>query len=57
MIDREQIMDDLEGIQDMIDKIGFKGQNEYDLTLREEIADYIVGKLRDLKYFNEENGI
>ena len=57
MIDREQIMDYIEGIQNMVDKIGYKGQNEYDLSLREEIADYIVSKLRDLKYFIEEEGI
>ena len=54
MIDRQQIMDDLEDIQLRVDSIGFKGQNEYDLTLREEVADYIVGKLRDLEYFNDE---
>ena len=57
MIDRKQIIDDLEYIQHMIDIIGFKGQNEYNLNLREEIADYIVGKLRDLEYFNEEEGV
>lgn len=54
MIDRKQIMDDLEYIQHMIDIIGFKGQNEYNLNLREEIADYIVGKLKDLEFFNEQ---
>ena len=40
-MDRAQIMDDLEDIQRHVDAIGFRGGNEYDLTVREEIADYI----------------
>lgn len=40
-MDRHEIMDALERIQDKVDSIGFMGINEYDLTLREEIADYI----------------
>lgn len=50
MIDRDQIMDDLENIQLRVDKMGFKGQNEYDLHLREEIADYVAGKINEIIY-------
>ncbi len=41
-IDREKIKDLIEAIQDKVDKMGFKGQNEYDLHLREELTDLIV---------------
>jgi hypothetical protein len=34
-------MDDLDDIQRKVDAMGFRGGNEYDLTVREEIADYI----------------
>ena len=44
-MDREKITDAIEVIQDKINDIGFKGQNEYDLHLREEIADYIESLL------------
>jgi len=39
---RSEIIDDIEQIQLSIDSIGFKGQNEYDLHIRENIADYIL---------------
>jgi hypothetical protein len=41
-MDRAQIMDDLDDIQRKVDAMGFRGGNEYDLTVREEIADYIT---------------
>ena len=41
-MDRESIIVDIEKLQDKTEEKGFKGQNEYDLFLREEIADYIV---------------
>ena len=40
-MEREQILIDIEEIQDKVDLKNFKGQNEYNLFLREEIADYI----------------
>jgi len=40
-MDRAQIMDDLDDIQRKVDAMGFRGGNEYDLTVREEVADYI----------------
>jgi len=38
---RETIMGALEVIQDRVDGMGFKDHNEFDLHMREEIADYI----------------
>jgi len=46
-MDREKIMADIKKLQDKTDAKGFKGQNEYDLYLREEIVDYIA-KLFDI---------
>jgi hypothetical protein len=40
-MEREYLMDDIEDIQDKVDRLGYRGANEYDLALREEIADYI----------------
>ena len=47
--DREEIMDDLEALQDKVSAMGFRGQNEYDLFLREEIADYIKNGVKYLE--------
>lgn len=47
-MDKYKIIDDIEEIQHKVDAIGFKGQNEYDLYLREELADYIVKNYVDL---------
>jgi len=41
-VDKESVMNDIEALQEKVDKMGFKGQNEYDLHLRQEIADYIL---------------
>lgn len=41
-MDKEEIMDAIFDIQRKIDKMGFKGQNEYDLLVRDEIADWII---------------
>ena len=40
-MDREKLIEDLEAIQDKADGMGFKGTNEFNLYLREELADYI----------------
>lgn len=45
-MDRDEILEQLESMQEDADKQGFKGQNEYDLFLRENIADYIVKLLK-----------
>jgi hypothetical protein len=37
----EKIKEKIQAIQDKVDAMGFKGQNEYDLHLREELALYI----------------
>ena len=39
---RHELIDKINDIQDKVDKMGLKGQNEYDLFLREEIADFII---------------
>lgn len=39
---RHEIIDLIQDIQLKVEKIGFKGQNEYDLHLREELADWII---------------
>lgn len=44
---RDKILQDIEGIQNYVDGMGFLGQNEYDLHLREEMADYIISLLCD----------
>lgn len=50
----EQIKNDIEEIQLDVDRIGFKGQNEYNLHLREELAIYFRKEIlhRDI-YANE----
>ena len=50
-MDREEIMEDLEQLQEKVDKMGFMGSNEHDLFLREEIADYIE------KLLNNNQGV
>ena len=40
-MNRDKIMTEIEAIQDKVDSMGFKGNNEHDLHLREAIADYI----------------
>jgi hypothetical protein len=45
---KSKIMDDIEAIQDKVNAMGFKGQNEYDLHLRYEIADYILTRKQSL---------
>ena len=44
-IDKGDIKDDLQAIQDQADGMGFVKANENDLWRRELIADYIVEKL------------
>ena len=44
---KERVMDDLFELQHKVDKMGFKGQNEHDLFVRDEISDYILKILRD----------
>lgn len=44
-MERHILLEKLEEIQNRVDAIGFKGINEYDLFLREEIADYILDLL------------
>jgi len=44
-IDKSNILDDLQGIQDQVDGMGFLGTNANDLWRCELIADYIVKKL------------
>jgi len=39
---KEEILEDIRQIQEKVDAMGFKGSNEYDLFLREEISDYII---------------
>jgi hypothetical protein len=41
-MNREQIFDKIEEIQDKVDKMGFNGSNEHDLILREELTDWMV---------------
>ena len=40
-MDIEQIKEDIEDIQIKADEMGFQGQNETDLWVRDEIADYV----------------
>ncbi len=44
-IDKSDILDDLQDIQDHVDGMGFIGTNAIDLWRSELIADYIVKKL------------
>jgi hypothetical protein len=44
---REEILAQIESIQDRVDKMGFKGQNEYDLHLREELTDWLIKKQKE----------
>lgn len=44
-IEKSDILDDLQGIQDQVDGMGFVGINAKDLWRTELIADYIVKKL------------
>lgn len=57
-MNRSELLIELEALQDKVDKMGFKGQNEHDLHLREEIADWILkGSLLDfllVKYRDEQ---
>ncbi len=41
-MDRSEILDKIEEIQDDVDAKGFMGSNENDLWRREAIADYII---------------
>ncbi len=47
-IDKGNIKDDLQDLQDQADGMGFVGTNEIDLWRRELIADYIVKKLTNV---------
>jgi hypothetical protein len=40
-MNRDEIVDAIENIQDSVDKMKFLGNNEHNLHLREELADYI----------------
>lgn len=42
---RSKIIDHLQDLQNKVDGMGFKGQNEYDLQLREEIADWLLSQI------------
>ncbi len=44
-IDKSDILDDLQDIQDQVDGMGFRGTNANGLWRSELIADYIVKKL------------
>ncbi len=44
-IDKSDILDDLQDIQDQVDGMGFLGTNANDLWRSELIADYIVKKI------------
>ncbi len=44
-IDKSNILDDLQDIQDIVDGMGFKGTNANNLWRSELIADYIVEKI------------
>jgi hypothetical protein len=43
-MEKWQIVDDLEDIQERVDKMGFKGSNEKELWTRDLISDYIFAK-------------
>lgn len=47
MVNKEEIIERVEEIQDKVDAIGFKGNNEHNLYLRLDIADYITNQLND----------
>jgi hypothetical protein len=47
-IDKGDIKDDLQDMQDQADGMGFARNNENDLWRRELIADYIVKKLTNV---------
>lgn len=44
-MEKWKIIDDIEEIQEQVDKMGFAGSNEKELWTRDLIADYIVKKL------------
>lgn len=44
-MERSKIIDHLQDLQNKVDGMGFKGQNEYDLQLREEIADWLLSQI------------
>ena len=52
-IDKSDVLHDLQGIQDKVDVMGFKGTNANNLWRSELIADYIVKKITVLKYVSE----
>lgn len=39
-MNRDKILEEIEAIQDNADNVGFKGQNEHDLFIREELTDF-----------------
>lgn len=45
-MEKWQIIDDLEDIQERVDKMEFKGSNEKELWTRGLIADYIFAKFK-----------
>lgn len=51
-MNREKIMPNIEALQNEADEQGFKGQNEYDLFLRESIADYIERLMAEKNKYN-----
>lgn len=57
-MNRSELLSEIEALQERIDKMGFKGQNEHDLHLREEIADWIEKAMYvnvQGKHVSEEN--
>ena len=44
-MEKWQIIDDIEEIQEKVNEMGFTGSNEKELWTRDLIADYIVKKL------------
>ena len=51
---KHEIMDHLMELQIKVSKMGFKGQNEYDLFLREEIADWLLRQFAVIKTVCDE---
>ena len=52
--ERDEIMDKVEDLQRKVDSMGFRGGNEYDLFLREEVADWLM-PLIGTKSLQKEN--
>lgn len=51
---RQKIIDKLEALQLEVDAMGFKGTNEYDLHLREEIANWLLLELKIISNYIQQ---